>query len=80
MSLDELIFFLRKLFLEADVDRNGVLDQKEFGNIHQNTTIYLHSKLHLELSGVAIFTQQSIYYLQSAICFQRALSAAQNIQ
>eukprot|EP00658_Telonema_sp_P-2_P022982 TRINITY_DN19208_c0_g1_i1.p1 TRINITY_DN19208_c0_g1~~TRINITY_DN19208_c0_g1_i1.p1 ORF type:complete len:885 (+),score=266.62 TRINITY_DN19208_c0_g1_i1:194-2848(+) len=33
ISLDELVFFLRKRFLEADVDRNGVLNQAEFADL-----------------------------------------------
>jgi len=53
MSLDELIFFLRKLFLEADVDRNGVLDQKEFGELLKMSGLGLSARTYRQVMEAA---------------------------
>lgn len=49
MALDELIFFLRKLFLDADVDRNGVLDQKEFGELLKQSGLGLSARTYRQI-------------------------------
>jgi len=44
LSLDELVFFLRKRFLQADKDRNGVLSQKEFAELLRDSGLGLSKK------------------------------------
>lgn len=41
ISTDELVFYLRRQFLEADTDRNGVLSQAEFADLLRSMGIGL---------------------------------------
>lgn len=44
LSLDELVFFLRKRFLEVDKDRNGVLSQREFSDLLRDSGLGLSKR------------------------------------
>jgi len=53
LSLDELVFFLRKRFLEHDKDRNGVLSQKEFSDLLRDSGLGLSKRTFRRIMSAA---------------------------